>query len=1120
SEAASSGCGGSCGPAPIESYPVLRQALREWRSAVGGPVRDEGGTWFAAMAPVRDPMDGKPLAVLLLEVAVLDWRRRLLPAVWPGLVVTLFVLGLTWGSHVRTRRRVRLEAAARRQNSVLEPPLLMAVGVVLTVFCAWRVAVHDVARHRQKFQSFAEDATGLIARNFNDIRHFELDGVAGFLQHSRDISRSEFSTYISHMTQHAMVQVWAWVSVVPEAEREPFEASVRAAGLPSYQIWQVAEDGRRVPAERRPCYYPVVFAAPEAGNAEVPGFDLGSEPRRRAAIEEALASKLPTATAPLQLVHQTAGRKSLLVLQPVLDGPDRQVRGFAVAAIQVSMLFGPEPERFNGTQMSISVLQPPGQPEVLASTNGLVTSPGALVMSRPVFASGKALAVTATSPPKAVDVRMLSRVLLVLAAGLLLSGAVTVLAMAMTRRGLELSFLVAERTSSLSRTEERFHQLAANTRTVYWECDPQGLYTLVGPGAVNVYGYAPEELIGKRYFYDLHPAEGREDFKKMALDFFQTRQPSFEFSNPIETKDGRVLIMSTSGMPILSGDGELAGYYGTDRDVTEREQLLEELRRSHQEAVAANQAKSDFLTNMSHEIRTPINGIVGLADLLRDSDLKQEQREFVDIIDTSGRLLLDLVNEILDFSRIEAGRIAPVQEYFDLRRLVEDVVSGLALSAQAKQVELYCQVAPEAPVQMYGDDFHLRQILVNLTGNAIKFTDRGEIVLSVVVQGEQTGRKVFRFAVRDTGIGISPEQQPRVFQTFFQADSSISRRHGGSGLDLAIVKRLVEKLGGEIGFVSDFGVGTEFFFTLPLVARPGVAALPEAWPAELRQGAVVVIERHDGLRQELAARLAAVGMRVRTAATLEQAAAALAGAGAGTFVLLDLGLPELVTGAGGDGPPAVLLRPELRLIGLCHLCRSEDDECRSALPLAAELHKPVRTDELIEALRLAAAAADRRQVEKAMAETAAAAPGGRSKADCGDADAGRPVAADGLSVLLAEDNVVNQKVTLALMQKIGLHADLAANGREVLAMLKEKDYRLVLMDVQMPEMDGLEAARLIRDPATPVRNHAITIIALTAHAVGGYKETCLNAGMDDYIAKPITASGLREVLKRWLKTSS
>lgn len=1108
------------GPAPAVAWsnrlrageaPVLRQALLHWQAVVDGPVRDQDGAWFAAAVPVRDPRQGQPLAALLVEVVVSTWNGQLLAAAGPGILVTLVVLALVGLSHVLAGRHQAPKTAAGRQTVPLEPALLVAIGVVLSLFCTWRACVRDRQLHRRNFQLFGDNATELIARNFNFINTFELEGLAGFLQHSPEISRSEFDTYVRHLSQHAMVQVWAWVAVVPAAVREQFEASVQAGGMPSYRIWEKGADGRPTPATGRPYYYPVVYAAPGPGNEAVLGFDLGSERRRQAAIEEAIASKLPTATEPLQLVHEWADKKSILALQPVMNGTGRPVRGFAVAAIRINRLFGVEPEKFNGTQMAIAFLRSQAPPEILASTNGLGEHPGALKMFRPVLAFGKVLAIIATGSRMSGGFMLMSRALFVLVTGLLLTAAVTVLATTLTRRGLELSFLVAEQTSTLSKTEERLHQLAANTRTVYWECDPQGLYTSVGPGAMAVYGYEPEELIGKMHFYDLHPVEGREEFKAMALAFFATRQASFEFPNPIETRDGRILTVSTSGMPILGDDGTLAGYYGTDRDITEREQLIAELKQKREEALAANQAKSNFLTNMSHEVRTPINGIIGLADLLRDSDLKKDQRDFVDIIDTSSRLLLDLVNEILDFSRIEAGRITPVEEHFDLRRLVEDIASSLALSAHLKNVELYCCIAPNVPLQMHGDDFHLRQILVNLAGNAVKFTDQGEVVITVGLQGVQAGKMLFRFAVRDTGIGIARDQQQRVFQTFFQADSSIHRRYGGSGLGLAIVKRLVEILGGKIGFYSEFGQGTEFYFALPLAVKADAPPLAAAWPAELQGAEIVVIEGHDGIRQELEARLAAVGMRVRTAGSMADAADILPATEAGAFVLLDLDQPELVSEDRDAGLPAGLQRPELRLIGLTRFGRGIPDGRIGSLPLRAELHKPVKTCELMDALRKAMAAAESRPATAVETET------GSRRADPGLAvtlpamgDADRPI-------LLAEDNVVNQKVALALLHKIGLRAEIASNGQEVLARLKQKDYRLVLMDVQMPGIDGLEATRLIRDPATPVRNHNITIIALTAHAVGGYKESCLAAGMDDYIAKPITAAGLRDVLKRWLE---
>ncbi len=648
-------------------------------------------------------------------------------------------------------------------------------------------------------------------------------------------------------------------------------------------------------------------------------------------------------------------------------------------------------------------------------------------------------------------------------------------------------------------------KFALDQHCIVARTDARGVITFVNDKFCSVSKYSPEELIGQTHRIVNSRHHPKEFFDEMWKTIAGGRSWRGEVKN--HAKDGSTYWVDTTIVPFCGADGKPIQYIAIRMDITNLKRIGEELQRAKEVAEQASRAKSEFLANMSHEIRTPLNGIMGMTDLTLDTKLSQEQREYLETVKSSSDSLLTVINDILDFSKIEAGKLDLECAEFELREVMESTLKTLAVRTGEKRLELLCEIAPEVPEMVRGDALRLRQVMMNLTGNAIKFTEHGEVVLRVKQESHEGRELTLRFTVSDTGVGILASKLNMIFDPFSQADTSTTRKYGGTGLGLTISARLVQMMGGKIWVESEPGRGSQFHFTVKMEAWEGKesSVVCGGLPENLRGLRVLVVDDNRTNRRILEGMLRNWCMQPVCAESGEVALEILQKAAeAGeivSLILTDMHMPAM------DGfglVEQIRRRPELCTATILMLTsaggRGDIERCRE-LGVAAYLLKPIRQAELRDAITRVMGVRGDAQFAGAPAE---------AKSGVGEARG----AGEFLRVLVAEDNAVNQRLILRLLEKRGHHVTVAGNGLEAVNAAEKGNFDLVLMDVQMPEMDGFEATATIRAREKRSGTH-LPIIALTAHAMKGDREKCLAGGMDDYLTKPIQPGELDEVLVRY-----
>ncbi|GEM_PF-5005581 len=1116
------------------------------------------------------------LGIALAESAIMVLLPIITPDLGPFAKILLdsATLVVVAGPLLLWRIRAALRRGSRPESHTVcgsDPPIAnvsrliyfsslgaLAVGVLWSLLGAWQVndgirasASADFDRLTQQIKT----ETTQRLKKYTD----GLFGIRSLYEASKTVERGEFRSYFApELMQREFAGDYSF-GFIRRVAREDIDAFVSAQRIDDAPDFSIRSTGSA------PDLLPVQFVEPLERNAAMVGYDVGTDPIARAGAVAAMRTGEPTLTGRIALPGVRTSSPAFMYLLPIFrkgmphGTPEERrasLEGWAFTILAVADMMTDltaetdgrvDVEIYDGNEPSPSDLlyDSDNIPDAIgpAATSGLFQS-ASFSTRVAVELGGRNWSLWIRTTPifeTAVDREV---PILVGIGGVCISALLAIIVWSMGSRWTVALRLAADMTADLRASEalsrKTLAELAAyrtalDGQTIIGVTDLDGILLDVNEPFCRASGYDRQELIGAhtRLFNSGHHPP--EFFAEMWQVITAGNVWRGEVCN--RCKDGSLRWLDTTIGPMRDSAGLLIGYITVRNDVTTRKQVETELRQARDKleervmartaqlveakhlAEEASRAKSEFLAQMSHEIRTPLNGVVGMIDLVSGSRLSEEQKRFIGMARTAAGSLLSIINDILDFSKIEAGKLELVPSEFDLCQLVEEIMAMQATTAASKGLELACFVHPSVPDRVLGDADRVRQILVNLVNNATKFTERGSVILRVVLDSVTDEVLTIRFTVTDTGVGIPPDRVNRLFKAFSQADASTTKVYGGTGLGLAISKRLAELMGGSIGVESEFGQGSTFWVTCVLNApqqQGGLTKPPVRHRFDPRTWRVLAVHHDAAKREVLGDQLANWGFGVGTAASGEGALATLAeAAGQGTPFRVALLNAEMPGMDGYELAEAIRSMPELSTTVLMIMLAPETHVSPGrlkAMGFSGHITKPVRQSRLLDAIMDAVSTDGYRAAPEELP------PPGDS--GCRPFEQ-QPEFGVGLRLLVAEDNEINQIVATEVLSRSGIRCDVVDTGQAAVEAVKRERYDLVLMDCQMPVMDGFDATREIRAlenrrGVASSGGSRLPIVALTANAMRGDRERCLEAGMDAYVSKPIDPTELLKTIRRLL----
>ncbi len=1000
-------------------------------------------------------------------------------------------------------------ALKRRETLVPWAVLVLALGGTILM---WRAALNTAQeKGAEQFEFLAETIRARIADRMLDYEQV-LRGGIGLFKASEQVSRDEWRRFVKALAlsdNYPGIQGVGFARYLSdESAKADFEDAIRQEGFPEFAV---------KPSGQRDAYVAIAYLEPfDWRNQRAHGYDMFSEALRREALAQARDSGRTSVSGKITLVQETAigVQAGFLIYLPLYDGGEvpntldaRRERMWGVVYSPFRMadlMTGILGDQFPQVALTIYEGQTPTAEALMYQSNAQLAETPHLIQpfmtTLPVEFIDHTWTMQVQSLPAFTDALDQQKAQIILVSGVLISFLLFSFIRALVLTRSRALTLAEELTSALRQSEQKFSSLASNANEAIFIVDGEGWITYANRAASEYFEVAEQELVGSRIESLFAPVHRRTMLD--ALSAILNRDDPLHRLDSVQTeclKHSGKAFPAEYSLSYWFSDGEKS--IGVIlRDITEHRLAEERLRQAREQAEQASRSKSEFVANMSHEIRTPMNAVLGMTQILAKTPMSGDQRQYLDMIQSAGRSLMDIINDILDFSKIEAGRLDIEPVSFDLDELVNSLATVMMIGAGKKALEPTIGVEPDVPRDLIGDELRIRQVLLNLVSNAIKFTEQGEVALLIEMVDRHGQQVTLRFSVRDSGIGMTQEQQQNLFIAFTQADSSMTRRFGGTGLGLAISRQLATLMGGSIEVESEPGQGSCFVMQLPLEvqAQSGLKSLPHT----LENLKVLLMDANAISRDYLSRTLQGWGWQLDTAASVTSASRLVREAGASEkryqVLLLDWlpDTPEL----------QALLRelrelsgnPELVVVALV-APHEHDPEADDEMPegVNAMLVKPVTSsrlfDKLHEVMHVATTADDAVAIEAEQPPST-------------------PLA--GARLLLVEDNELNQIVARSFLDGAGADVVLAENGKQALEILRTDDGRfdLVLMDVQMPVMDGLTATRRIRDEL----QLRLPVLAMTAGVLESERQNCRQAGMDDFIAKPIVQAEMLGTIQQHL----